>query len=259
MVGFFLPGAKTVRTFKNILVALVVFFSAGAAEAARLNIAAASDMTFALKEIAASFEKDTGSKLSLTFGSTGMLARQIEEGAPFDAFLSADLKHMEALKKGGHVMADTVTPYARGRIVIAVNSSSGIKAKALEDLASPAIERIAIANPDHAPYGIAAMEALKSAGVWEPVKGRLVYGENIRQALKFVEAGNAQAGIIALSIAGAPGVEYTLIPEGLHRPISQVAAAVRSTGEEKAARRFVKYLSSPEARLILKRYGFSLP
>ena len=220
-------------------------------------IAAASDLTFALKEIALSFEKDTGNKVVISFGSSGMLARQIESGAPFDLFFSADSRSMEGLEKGGHIMPATL--YARGVIVLAVNRRSGVEAVDLKDLSRPEIKKIAIANPAHAPYGRAAVEALKAAGVLEAVRGKLVYGENIRQALQFVQTGDAQAGVVAISIAGVPEVYYTPIDPGLYNPIDQVAAVVKSAKEPEAALAFIRYAVGDKGRAILKKYGFIVP
>ncbi|HAO94164.1 MAG: molybdate ABC transporter substrate-binding protein [Deltaproteobacteria bacterium GWB2_55_19] len=222
-----------------------------------LTIAAASDLSYALKEIAAGFEKDTGIRPVMSFGSTGLLARQIAEGAPFDVFLSADLRYMEKLKDLESVDRDTVEVYARGRIAVAVKEGADLPS--IKDLAGPSVKKIAIANPAHAPYGRAAEEAMKSAGVWEAVRHKLVFGENIRQALQFVESGNAEAGIIALSIAGTPGISYAPIEESLHRPISQALGVVSSSTKKGEAARFIAYLKGPKGSAILKKYGFALP
>lgn len=224
-----------------------------------LTIAAASDLTFALKEIARGFEKDTGARAVISFGSSGMLARQIEAGAPFDVFFSADMRLMDGLEKGGYIMPATVTRYARGVIVLAVNRRSGVEAVGLKDLLLPGVKKIAIANPAHAPYGKAAVEALKSAGVFEAVKGKLVYGENIRQALQFIQTGDAQAGVVALSIAGAPEVSYTPIDQGLHNPIDQAVGVVRSAKEPEAALAFIRYAVGDRGRAVFKKYGFIVP
>ncbi|HBG47177.1 MAG TPA: molybdate ABC transporter substrate-binding protein [Deltaproteobacteria bacterium] len=237
-----------------ILILLVLPFKARA----ELRVAAAADLSFALKEIALQFEKETGNKVVLSLGSTGMLARQIEHGAPFDVFFSANSKYIDELGRGGHVLKETAGIYARGRIVLAVKKGSGIKAAHLEDLKGRT-GRIAIANPDHAPYGIAAMEAMKSAGIWDDVKPRLVYGENIRQALQFVQSGNAPVGIIALSVVNVPEIEYSVIPQELHRPIDQAAAVVARSKEGRAARDFIKFVNGPKGRPIMEKYGFMLP
>lgn len=222
-----------------------------------LTIAAASDLSYALKEMASGFEKETGIRPVVSFGSTGMLARQIAEGAPFDVFLAADLSYMGKLKDLEMIDKDTVEVYARGRIVVAVKEGADVPS--IKDLSGPSVKKIAIANPSHAPYGRAAEEAMRSAGVWEAVKGKLVFGENIRQALQFVESGNADAGIIALSIAGTPGISHALIEESMHRPISQAFGIVSSSSQKAEATRFIAYIKGPLGSAILKKYGFALP
>ncbi len=234
-----------------------LFIPRGAGAAEKLTIAAAADLSFAMKEIGLSFEKETGVKPVFSFGSTGMLTKQIEEGAPFDVFLAADMKHIDELKNGGYVIPESVIVYARGRIVLASNKSIG--RVTLKDLLNPEmkqIKKIAIANPAHAPYGIAAMEALNKAGVWDKIKDKIVYGENIRQTLQYVQTGDAQAGIIALSIADVPEIVYTGIDSSLHNPITQAAAIVRTTKQEKAAKEFIGFIKGPVVRRILKKYGF---
>ncbi|MBI5588655.1 MAG: molybdate ABC transporter substrate-binding protein [Deltaproteobacteria bacterium] len=242
------------------LVFVTLFFTCRSSPAAgTLTVAGAADLTFAFKEIAAEFEKETGLKVILSMGSTGMLTRQIEQGAPFDVFFAANSKYIDELNRGNYVMPDTVELYAVGRIVLAVNRSSGIRATELADLLDPRIKRVAIANPDHAPYGVAAMEAMKSAGLWERLKGKLVYGENVRATLQFIQTGNAEAGIVALSVADLPEISYTVIDSKQHNPIKQSAAVVRGTREEKAARDFIKFVNGPKGRPIMKKYGFALP
>ncbi len=225
----------------------------------KIVVAAASDLSYALKEIASGFEAETNAEVVCVFGSTGMLAKQISEGAPFDVFLSADAGYMEGLEKNGHVLPGTSGVYARGRIVLAVNKASGISAGGLKDLLRPDTGRIAIANPEHAPYGRAAMEALKAAGVWEAVSGRLVYGENVRQALQFVQTGNATTGIVALSIADAPEIIYKLIDEALHNPINQSLGILSNAKDIGLARDFTAYIKGEKGRQALKKYGFLLP
>ncbi|MBI2400078.1 MAG: molybdate ABC transporter substrate-binding protein [Deltaproteobacteria bacterium] len=225
----------------------------------KLTVAGASDLSFAFREIAREFEKETAYKVVLSLGSTGMLARQIEQGAPFDAFFAANRKFVEDLEKGGFILPGTVELYAEGRLVIATRRDTGLKMTRLEDLRKNNITRIAMANPEHAPYGMAAMEALKSAGLWEELKSKLVYGENIRQALQFVESGNAGAGIIARSVANAPGIGFSDVPSKLHKPISQAAGVVSSSKEKEAARKFIKFVNGPKGAPIMKKYGFLPP
>lgn len=241
---------------------LVVCAGASVAEGFKgrqITVAAASDLAFALKEISASFESRTGARVVISFGSTGMLTRQIEQGAPFDLFFSAGQTYMDVLKKGGHTLTGTERLYARGALALAVSKGIQVDRPALEDLMRPEIKRIVIANPDHAPYGVAAMEALKSAGLLSRVKGKIVYAENIRQAMQYIQTGDAQAGLIALSLAKAEQVRYSVIDTKLHGPISQVAAVIRGAGDKAVAMAFLEYACGPLGRSVLKSYGFTLP
>ena len=253
---------RIVRLSCFMAAAIILFFvlaSPSFAGGRKLTIAGASDLSLAFREIAREFEKETGYKVVLSLGSTGMLARQIEQGAPFDAFFAANRKFVEDLEKGGHILPGTIELYAEGALVIAVKSGAGFKVARLEDLRKSNVRRIAIANPEHAPYGLSAMEALKSAGLWEELKSKLVYGENIRQALQFVESGNAEAGIIARSVANSPGIEFSEVPSNLHKHISQAAGVLRSSKEADGARSFIKFVNGPKGRPIMKKYGFLPP
>ena len=224
-----------------------------------LLVAAASDLQFAFTEIGERFEAETGQKVTFTFGSTGNLTTQIENGAPFDILAAANVSFVDRLTEQGLTIPDTQQLYAQGRIVLVVNRDSGVQATSLEDLLDPAITRIAIANPEHAPYGVAAREALQSAGVWVEIEQKVVLGENVSQTLQFVQTGNAPVGIVALSIADVPEVTGTLLPAELHEPINQALAVIRSTTNEEAARAFIDFVNSPAGRDIMKRYGFLLP
>lgn len=258
-----MPGACMSRIIPVLLVSFLILSALSVApearELKRLTVAGAADLTFALKEIAGEFEKETGYKVVLSMGSTGMLAKQIEHGAPFDVFFAADTSYIQDLAAKGHVTPGTAELYARGRIALAVRKGSGITARGLDELVSGGNYRVAIANPDHAPYGKAAMEALRSAGVWEEVRPRLVFGENVRQTLQFIQSGNAPAGIVALSVVGVPGIDYSVIPEGLHRPIDQAAAVVRRSKEPRAAKGFIRFVNGPRGRPIMGKYGFLPP
>jgi molybdate transport system substrate-binding protein len=224
-----------------------------------LLVAAASDLQFAFAEIGPLFETETGQPIIFTFGSTGNLTTQIENGAPFDILAAANVAFVERLTAQGLTIPDTQQLYAQGRIVLVVNRRSGVQATELADLLNPAISRIAIANPAHAPYGMAAREALQSAGVWTAVKDKLVFGENVSQTLQFVQTGDAPAGIVALSIADVPEVTGTLLPDELHQPINQALAVIKSTPREEAARTFIEFIGSPTGREIMRQYGFLLP
>lgn len=224
-----------------------------------LTVAAAADLQFAFTEIGAIFEENTGQKVIFSFGSTGNLATQIEEGAPFDVFAAANVSFVDGLVEKGRIIADSKELYAVGRIVVAGNKDAGVNPQTIEDLLDPAIDKVAIANPDHAPYGLAAKEALISAGIWDEIQPKLVFGENIRQTLQFIQTGNAEAGIVALSIAEVPEITYTLIDDALHNPLLQAMGVVTGSPHEQAARDFVAYVISDEGQAILAKYGFQSP
>ncbi len=228
-------------------------------------VAAAADLRFALDDIAAQFARGTGNTVRIVYGSSGNFRRQIAEGAPFEMFLSADEALVFALAKEGRTL-DEGAPYATGRIVLVVPEGSALKLDPrLQDLA-PAVadgrvRKFAIANPEHAPYGRAAQEALTAAGAWDAIVPHLVLGENVAQAAQFALSGSAQGGIVALSLAMAPGVlgsaRYVPIPESMHRPLSQRMVLTKRAGA--TARAFYEYLQQPAARAVFKRYGFALP
>jgi molybdate transport system substrate-binding protein len=157
------------------------------------------------------------------------------------------------------VDSDTVALYARGRIVLAVNRASGLYVTTLQDLLSEEITHIAIANPEHAPYGLAAQEALQSAGVWEQIQPRLVYGENVRQALQYIQSGDAEAGIVSLSVANVPEITWLLIEDSLHTPLDQALAVVSSSLHKDLALAFAAFINGPQGRPIMQKYGFILP
>lgn len=226
-------------------------------------VAAASDLKFAVTEIAARFEADTGRKVTLNFGSSGNFARQIQQGAPFELFMSADEAFVFKLADAG-LTRDRGELYAIGRIVLFVPKGSPLKLDAeLKGVQAgwSQVRKFAIANPEHAPYGRAAEEALRSLQLWELVKPKLVLGENISQAAQFVTTRSAEAGIIALSLALAPELaregDHVLLPESLHNPLRQRMVLTRNAGE--TARQFHDYLRQPAARSILRKYGFVLP
>jgi molybdate transport system substrate-binding protein len=224
-----------------------------------LVVYAASDLDMAFREIKPLFEKATGARVTLVMGSTGNLAKQIEHGAPADAFFAANESFIDDLLAAGAVIPQTRALYAQGRIVLAVPKKSVIAVRELGDLLKPEVRRVAIANPAHAPYGRAAQEALERAGLWEKVKPKLVYGENIRHALQFVETGAVEAGIVALSIADVPGIAHAPIDPALYAPLNQVAAVVKRSPHPDLGAAFIQFVNGPEGRPILKRYGFLLP
>ncbi|MCX7685060.1 MAG: molybdate ABC transporter substrate-binding protein [Acetobacteraceae bacterium] len=235
-----------------------------AAEPAPL-VAAAADLSFALEEIAARFRAETGLPLRLSFGSSGNIARQIEQGSPVELFLSADEAYVVRLQAGGHTR-DGGALYAIGRIALFAPHGSPIRVEAglqgvAEALSAGRIRRFAIANPEHAPYGRAAMQALRNAGLWETIRPHLVFGENVAQAAQFALAGGSQGGIVAYSLVLAPALQgrgqHMLLPDSLHDPLRQRMVLTRRAG--RAAERFHAFLQEPQAREILRRHGFALP
>lgn len=249
------------------LILLLATLSAGCSPAspaptsapAELTVAAAADLQFTFTEIGEFYEKETGSKVIFSFGSTGQLAQQIENGAPFDLFAAANISFVNDLAEKNLLVPDTVALYGRGRIVLAVNRDSGVSAIALEDLLSDSITHIAIANPEHAPYGVAAKEALISAGIWEKIENKIVYGENVRQTLQFIQTGDAQVGIVALSVANVPEVTWTLLDDSLHNPLDQALAVIASSSHQEEAKQFAAFINGETGRPIMQKYGFVLP
>ncbi len=230
-----------------------------------LAIAAAADLNFAFKEIVEAFEKTTGSHVKLSLGSSGNFFSQIQHGAPFDLYFSADVRYPQKLIESHHAVADSLYRYAIGRIVVWVPNGSplGIEGRGMDALLDPAIRKIAIANPKHAPYGRAAVAALRHFRVYDRVKDKLVYGENVSQAAQFVASGAADVGIVALSLALAPPMKaagrHWEVPATAHETIEQGAVVLKTAKNPDGARAFLTFVRGAEARQIMTRYGFVLP
>jgi molybdate transport system substrate-binding protein len=224
-----------------------------------LIVFAASDLQFALAEVSNAFAVAGHPKPTLSFGSTGTLSQQIENGAPADVFFAADETYVIGLEEKGLLLTGTRQLYAIGRIVL-VERAGLPPVTALADLARSEVGRIAIANPDHAPYGRAARDAMMRVGLWSALQPRLVLGENVSQTFQFVRTGNADAGVVALSLAvGTPGTRYTVIDASLHEPIAQAAGVLARTRQSPAAREFLAFVNGPTGRPIMRKYGFTLP
>lgn len=221
-----------------------------------LTVAAASDLAPAFEELGREFESATKTKVVFVFGSTGMLTRQIENGAPFDLFAAANVSYIEELDQKGLIIPDSKLIYASGRITLWTTNESPLRLQGIADLARPEVQRVAIANPDHAPYGLAAKQALQSAGVWDRVQSKLVYADNIRQTLQYAQTGNVEVAIVALSLSVQSNGRWSLIPEELHQPIHQGLAVMKTTQNEQAARAFASFISSPQGKAVMKKYGF---
>jgi molybdate transport system substrate-binding protein len=230
-----------------------------------LTVAAAANLGPALRELAANFEKSSGTQVALVYGSSGNLATQIENGAPFDVFLSADEDYPRRLVANGAAASGSIAVYATGKLVLWVTNASGIDVGRLPPqalLLGPA-HRIAIANPQHAPYGKAAVAFLRKAGLYKQVAEKLVLGEDVAQAAEFVISGNAQVGIIPLSLALAPPMRdhgtYREIAPDLYPPIRQAGVMLKNAKNPSGAARFLDYIKSAEATPVLARYGFDPP
>jgi molybdate transport system substrate-binding protein len=224
-----------------------------------LTVAAAADLTPAFEEIGKLFEDKYKIKVTYSFGSTGMLAQQIENGAPVDLFAAANVSYVDQIESKGWVVPGSKAVYARGRITLWVPKESAIRVEQLSDLTRDEVKRIAIANPDHAPYGTAAREAFESAGIWSKVQPKLVYADNIRQSLQYAQTGNVEVAIVALSLSKQSDGRWTLIPEELHKPLNQGLAIIKGTKNESGARQFSDFLRGPEGRAVLSKYGFEFP
>ena len=224
-----------------------------------LTVFAASDVTPALRRLIPEFERATHSKVTLVPGSTGTLSQQIRNGAPADVFFAANEAAVDDLSKDGLVRAPTRTVYARGRLVLIALSSIGRQGATLKDLTSPAIFRIAIANPAHAPYGLAAQQALQAAGLWDAIRPKLVYGENVQQAVQFVESGSAEAGLVARSLAGRPNLIFTEVDPSLYAPLNQTAVVLARSKQPALAASFLDFVKGARGRASLRAFGFLVP
>src|SRR5512134_3444609 len=250
----------------RIVLALCLFVMTGAnlAVAEEITIAAASDLNFAFREIVAEYEKTTGNHVRLSLGSSGNFYAQIQNGAPFDLYFSADIAYPRKLEEAGLTVPGSLYQYAVGRIVLWAGHESRIDVtQGFEALREPAVKKVAIANPKHAPYGRAAVAAMEYFKVYDQVKDKLVLGENISQAAQFIESGACDIGVIALSLALAPTIKargtYWEVPEGAHPPLEQGAVILKTSTRQDAAKQFLEFLKSSQGQEIMKRYGFTLP
>jgi molybdate transport system substrate-binding protein len=234
------------------------------AKAGELKVAAASDLTFAFKDVGARFEKQTGNSLKLTYGSSGNFFSQIQNGAPFDLFFSADVSYPQKLEAAGLTEPGTIYDYATGKLVMWVPNASKLDlSRGLSVLLDPGIRKIAVANPQHAPYGAAAVAALHHAGIYDQVKDKFVLGENISQTAQFVQSGNADVGLLALSLALAPAMKtsghYVEVPASDYPPLIQAGVILKSSGNKELANQFLKFLKEPGTVALMEQYGFAVP
>ena len=241
----------------------VAAFAAGsasiAAQTAALTVFAASDLGPAFKQIIPQFERKTGTSVTLVLGSTGMLTQQIRNGAPADVFFAANESFVKQLAAEQLTRPQTTALYARGRITIVALKSTPIHIEALANLADERVRRIAMANPQHAPYGLAAKQALEAAGIWKAVEPKLVFGENVQQAVQFVRSGSADAGLVARSVSDTPDLRWTLVDADLHAPLDQVAVVLARTKQPRTAAAFIAFVNGADGRVVMTQFGFLIP
>jgi molybdate transport system substrate-binding protein len=254
----------TMRWFLALAIMAGVSMRPAWAETRGLTIAAASDLQYCLEDLHQAFGKvHPGIRITTTTGSSGNFFAQISHGAPFDVYLAADVAYPRKLIASGGAVADSLTPYAVGRIAVWTLDPAIRVADGISCLADPAVRRVAIADPSHAPYGRAAKQALIHAGIWSKVEPKLVMGENISQTAQFIQSGNAQAGIVALSLLLSPKLRdkghYALVPFAHFERMLQAAVITRFGATNPAARTYMTFLKDKTARAIFNRYGFLLP
>ncbi|MCW6038718.1 molybdate ABC transporter substrate-binding protein [Spirulina subsalsa FACHB-351] len=224
-----------------------------------LTVSAAANLNEVFPQIRERWQEETGHSIAFNFGSTGQLAQQIERGAPIDLFAAANRHVIEDLDRKGLIESETKALYAIGQIILWQRPESALEITTLEDLLKPEIQRIALANPDHAPYGVAAREALQTLGLWDILQPKLIYGENVRQAQYYAETGNVDVAITALSLSiGKPG-QWVLIPADLHQPLEQMLALPKNAPHPQEAREFASFIKGEQGRVLMEQYGFTMP
>lgn len=229
------------------------------AQTDEINVAAAANLTDAFAEAGKEFTARTGIRVVYSYGATTDLARQIEQDAPFDVFASADVENVERLESKGLLTDGTRKLYARGRLALWTPPRARIKLTSLQDLSRAEVERIGIAKPDVAPYGRAAVEALRSLNLWNQVEGKVVYGQNVSQVRQYAATGNVDAAFIPLALVRAGEGQAIEVDERLHQPINQAIAVIKKSSKQEAARRFIEFVMSDEGQALLERYGYRKP
>ena len=243
----------------SAFVVLLAAVSPAAAQDKTITVFAAASMKNALDEIDAAYTAKTGVKFSVSYAASSVLAKQIEQGAPFEIFFSADSNYPQQLVDHGKA-GGTPVPYAFGHLVM-WSASIDMKNVQVADLEQPKFGRIAIANPQHAPYGKRAEQALRAAGVWAPLQSRLVFGDNIGQTAQFAQSGNAQVGLVAESlVVNSPVMgSYAPVPPSLYEPLKQSFVLTKKGAENPLAQDFAHYVQAGQGKAVLSRYGFKLP
>jgi molybdate transport system substrate-binding protein len=251
---------------KRLLVAVALFLGLGGGlcAAQEITVAAAADLQFAMQEVGARFQQESGKTVKLIYGSSGNFAQQLQNGAPFDMFFSANLDYPRQLEGAGLTEPGTFYQYAIGKIVVWVPNASKLDVSSgLKALLDPSIKKIAIANPEHAPYGKAALAAMQKENIYEQVKDKFVLGENISQTASFVASGSADVGVVALSLALSPNMKdkgrYAEVPAGDYPAIEQACVIMRSSKNKDVAEQFLKFVQSLPIRDLLQKYGFATP
>jgi molybdate transport system substrate-binding protein len=255
---------RAVGSIRSVLTVACLLLACRFVAAQGLTVAAASDLQSALPELTAQFERGTGQQVRLIFGSSGNFFTQAENGAPFDVFLSADIDYPRQLERARLAERGSLYEYARGHLVLWTRTDSGIDVRGgLAVLKDGRVKHIAIANPEHAPYGRAAVAALRHERLYDQIRSKLVLGENISQAAQFAQSGSAEVGVLALSVALSPALKssgtYVEIPATWSSPIEQAAVVVASSRQKDLAKQFVDYLKMPDTVRILESYGFAMP
>jgi molybdate transport system substrate-binding protein len=251
------------RRIRNLVATVAVICICEFSAAQSITVAAAADLQFAMQDVAAQFQKETGKELKLTYGSSGNFFQQLQNGAPFDIFFSANLDYPKKLESAGLTEPGSYYEYARGKIVIWVPKDSTLDVSSgLHVLLNPSIKKIAVANPQHAPYGQAAVAAIQKEGIYDKVKDKFVLGENISQTASFVMSGSADVGVVALSLALSPNMKdkgrYFEVPGGDYPPIKQACVILSSSKNKQTAKQFLSFIKTAVAAETMKRYGFDV-
>ena len=249
---------------RSLLAMLAVICSCEFCAAQSITVAAAADLQFAMQDVAAQFQKQTGKEVKLIYGSSGNFFQQLQNGAPFDMFFSANLDYPKRLESAGLTEPGSYYEYAKGKIVVWVPKESALDVSSgLHALLNPSIKKIAVANPQHAPYGQAAVAAMQKEGVYDRLKDKFVLGENISQTASFVVSGSADVGIVALSLALSPNMKnkgrYVEVPASDYPPIQQACVILRSSQNKDTAGQFLAFIKMASVADTLKRYGFDVP
>jgi molybdate transport system substrate-binding protein len=245
------------RFITSIGVALAAIALASPGTRTELHVAAAANLTRVLQELATSFEHRSSVHVVPSYGATAQLAQQIENGAPFDVFLSADVEHVDELIRKNIGASDSRMIYARGELVVWAPNRPDLHT--IQDLAKTGVRNIVIAKPELAPYGAAAIETLRKSGLWERIERNVVYAPSISIAKQFADTGNGDAAFTALALVTGERGNFFLVPENLHKPIDQAVCINKSSKEAAEARQFLGFLAGAEGRAILKRFGYGQP